>query len=320
MSTVSVLLMSAVAACSGSGVDKYCVESITVLGTEVYYYVKGLEQPFEVLFLADTHFTVEDERGKDYYQYSSRMGGWAVEPENYGHSNGRDEALAASLARAREAGARMVILGGDIINFPSLASVEHLKAITDTASVECVYVAGNHDWHYEGEPGIDFTQRDKWVTSNLKPLYADTDNPMCFSRTVGGVNFVMIDNSLFEITEEQLEFFTGEIAKGMPVILSMHIPLYLPGHNIDYGCGSPEWNHRNDIYFEIERREPWPESGCSPTTLKFRELALTAPEVIGIYAGHTHEKAVDFVNNRIQYVVGANYSHDDVMMHFVPVK
>ena len=128
----------------------------------------------------------------------------------------------------------------------------------------------------------------------------------------------MIDNSAFEITQEQLAFFREQVGRGLPIILSMHIPVYLPGHNIDYGCGHPDWNRDNDIYYEIERREPWPEKGFTETTYQFRDMVLNSPEVIGIYAGHTHEEAIDFFNDKLQYVTAANYSNKDILIHFIP--
>lgn len=294
------------------------VENITVQNGNVYYYIKGLEKPFNVLFLSDTHFTVEDERGKEYYAYTHRMGGGAVEPENYGKGNGRDLAFRASLDKAKKADSELVILGGDIINFPSLASVEYIKSILDESGLNWMYVAGNHDWHYEGESGSSFLQRAKWTASNLNDLYQG-QNPMFHAHTIQGVNFVMIDNSAFEITKEQLDFFRMQVGKGLPIVLSMHIPVYLPGHNIDYGCGHPDWNKKNDIYYEIERRESWPENGFMETTYQFCDLVLNSPEVIGVYAGHTHEEAVDFVNGKLQYVAAANYNNKDILIHFVPV-
>ena len=292
-------------------------ESITVQDGNVYYYIKGLEKPFNVLFLADTHFTIEDERGRDYYDYTRRMGGSTVEPENYGKGNGRDLALCASLDKAKKEGSELVILGGDIINFPSSASVEYIDSLLDKSGLEWMYIAGNHDWHYEGESGTAFFQREKWTYSNLKDLYQG-DNPMCYSKVVHNINFVMIDNSAFEITQEQLSFLQGQINRGLPIILSMHIPVYLSGHNIDYGCGHPDWNKKNDIYYEIERRDPWPEKGFTEITYQFRNLVLNSPEVIGIYAGHTHEEAIDFFNDKLQYVVDANYNKKDVLIHFIP--
>ncbi|WP_455641326.1 metallophosphoesterase family protein [Parabacteroides sp.] len=295
------------------------VNNVIVRNGHVYYYMKGLEKPFNVLFLADTHFTVEDERGREFYKYSKRMGGEAVEPENYGVGNGRDRALEASLAKARETNCELVLLGGDIINFPSLASVERLKTLLDSSSLNWMYISGNHDWHYEGEPGKAFDQREKWINKHLKALYQG-NNPMFSSQIIGGVNFIMIDNSTFEITPEQLEFLQEQIQRGIPILLSMHIPLYQLGHGVDYGCGNPHWCCANDCYYEVEHREPWPEGGCTEITRQFRECVIYSPEVIGVYAGHMHEKAIDFFNDKLQYVVDANFNNEDVLIHFLPVE
>ena len=306
-------------ACDQNGASQKTLESVTVQNGEVYYYINGLEKPFHVMFLSDTHFTVEDERGREFYDYAKRMGGDAAKPENYGKGNRRDLLLTASLDRAKAAGAELVILGGDIINYPSLASVERVKTIMDSCGINWVYTPGNHDWHYEGEPGDSRSQHDKWTKTNLVPLYQGK-NPLYDSQIINGINFVTIDNSDFEISQQQLDFFKAQIAKGLPIILGVHIPFYLQGHNIDYGCGSPYWNDKSDIYYEIERRAPWPKEGLSKITFEFRDLAIGSPTVIGIYAGHVHEEAVDYVNNRIQYVAGANYDGKDILIHFIPAE
>lgn len=76
-----------------------------------------------------------------------RMGGTAVQPQNYGKSNGRERTLLNSLDKAKKEQAALVMLGGDIVNFPSLTSVEHLKAMQDASGLNWTYTAGNHDWH-----------------------------------------------------------------------------------------------------------------------------------------------------------------------------
>lgn len=293
------------------------VDNMIIQNGSISYYMNKLDKPFKVLFLSDNHFTVEDERGKDFYPYTQRMGGAAVEPENYGKSNGRENALIASLEKAKQEAVELVILGGDMINFPSQASAERLLAIMNESGLKWMYIAGNHDWHYEGEPGEAAAQRDKWEQQTLNSLYQGA-NPLYASTILHAINFVLIDNSTNEITAEQLHFFKEQLAKGMPVILSMHIPLYLPGHNVDYGCGHPDWNAANDTYYEIERRIPWPAEGHSPTTREFRELVFNSPQVIGIYAGHTHEEVVDIYNHIPQYVAGANYNNKDILIHFIP--
>ena len=293
------------------------IESITVEKGNIYYYVKGLEKPFKVLFAADCHITIEDERGKPYCSYAKRMGGWTVESENYGKSNGREQALITSLKKAKENGVEFVILGGDVINFPSQASVDLVLQIMNNSDIPWTFISGNHDWHYEGEKGTSAELRSKWHKESLLPLYQNK-NSMYSSHILNSINFVSIDNSLFEITKEQLLFFKDQIKQKYPIILSMHIPLYLPGHNIDYGYGSPNWNKSNDGYYEIERREPWPEKGHNETIYAFRYLVFNSSNVIGICAGHTHTEMLDFHNNIPQVVAGENYNGEDITMHFIP--
>ena len=293
------------------------IESVTYKKGNVYYYLKDIPKAFKVMFISDCHITIEDKRGKPYYEYAKRMGGTAVNPENYGKSNSRDTILLASLDRAKEVQVDLVLLGGDIINFPSKASVELVKEIMDKSGLPWRYISGNHDWHYEGKKGTSFELREKWLQESIAPLYQGA-NPLYASYVVNGINFIMIDDSTFEITEDQLSFFKKEIARGLPIILTMHIPLYLPGHNIDYGCGSPDWNQANDSYHKIERRMPWPVKGHSETTYAFRKIVFESKNVIGICAGHTHEEMIDFYQGKLQIVTGANFNGEDVIIDFTP--
>ena len=294
-------------------------EHVTAANGKVSYYMKGLEKPFSVLFVSDTHFTIEDERGREFYKYSKRMGGNAAKPENYGQTNGREKFLQASLDKAKKNGSELVILAGDIINYPSLASVEYIKKMMDESGLNWVYTAGNHDWHYEGEPGVNVDQRKKWSESNLKPLYQG-QNPLYHSQVLHNINFITMDNSLFEITDEQMNFFRNELKKGLPVVLSMHVPLYLQGHTIDYSCGNPHLNKETDHLYKIESREPWPEEGLSDNSFAFRKMVLESPLVIGVFAGHIHSEAIDMVNNKLQYVQTANFMSKDVLINFIPAE
>lgn len=304
--------------CTAAINDQKIVQNIAIEEKQVNYYVHNLEKPFKAMFLADIHYTIEDERGEQFYDYSKRMGGAAVEPLNYGKSNGREVALMKSLEKAKKEEVQLVILGGDILNFPSLASAESLLEIMNESGLQWMYTAGNHDWHYEGEQGKPSELRAKWQATNLKPLYQG-ENPLYTSKTINGINFVTIDNSTFEITPEQLVFFKSQVDKKLPLILAMHIPIYTPERidNIDYGCGHPNWNAKNDTYHQIERRIPWPTNGHTQTTYDFRKLVLGSDNIIGVYAGHTHKRLIDIHHNIFQYVVDSNFNGDDVIINFM---
>ncbi len=194
---------------------------------------------------------------------------------------------------------------GDLFNFPSEAAVEWFMDVMNNSGVPFYYTAGNHDWHYEGMPGSSKDLRRTWTEKRLLPLFRG-NNPLCYAQEIKGVRFLMIDNSIYEILPEQLEFLENEIKTGKPLVLMMHIPLYVEGRRNDYGCGSPYWGAAIDDSFELERRERWPESGHTEVTMKFHELATSTPEILGVFAGHFHSRAINIINGTPQFVIGSN--------------
>ncbi len=86
----------------------------------------------------------------------------------------------------------------------------------------------------------------------------------------------------------------------------MHIPLYMPGRPVGFGCAHPEWGANSDKNFEIERREKWRASGHTKVTMDFYDEVFNADNLLTILAGHTHRQSVDIKNNIPQYVSGAN--------------
>ena len=241
--------------------------------------VAGLKQPVNFRVVGDTHFNFHDGRDDAHADNYKRM---ARNPTP-------GDVLAKAMNRAREAQADIVLLVGDIISFPTLANIDHLRAELDRCGLPWLYVAGNHDWHFEGDSGSDFEQRARWIERRLKPLYQG-ENPLMYSRLVKGVRMVMIDNSLYHVTPEQLAFWKQEVAKGDPVALFMHIPLRLEGWNITT-CGHPDWGAATDPYWQIERRERWAER-LMPSTYEFREAVLDTPNLVGVFTGHKHKLMV----------------------------
>src|SRR5690606_35112890 len=71
-----------------------------------------------------------------------------------------------------------------------------------------------------------------------------------------------------------------------PMILFVHIPLYMPSMRMC--CGHPEWGARVDKNHIVERRERWPERGNSPSTVEFIKQVSNAENVAGVFAGHWH--------------------------------
>ena len=238
--------------------------------------VRGLREQVRLCVLSDTHLALHDERDDAYAGHYARMA-------QYG---GSPEAFTARLATARKDGADAVLLLGDVISFPTRKNVEFVRGELDRSGVNWIYVAGNHDWHFEGVPGGDVEQRDRWLPDRLASLFRDGDDPLCFSRMVKGVRVVAIDNSVYHILPKQLAFWEGEIAKGDPTILMTHVPLWVEGWSF-FTCGCPTWGAATDPYWKIERRERWAERQ-SPEAFAFRESVLRAPNLVAAFSGHIH--------------------------------
>lgn len=257
-----------------------------------------VKTPCRLFLLGDYHCTLDDERGKPFQKYSARMA-------QYGNKD--MDLLEEQIRKAQEAGAHGILLLGDMISFPTEAGVERLGSIMKESSVPIFFTAGNHDWHYEGTSGSDMEQRSEWIRKRLISLYQGLD-PLNYAVEINGIRILMIDNSVYEILPEQLSFLEQELSDGKNTIVACHIPFHLPGLDrgvTSYGCGHPLWGADSDPYFEIEQRERWSEKGLSQTCFEFCRKVLTAENVLGIVAGHTHRYMLDTFHNRFQLVVSS---------------
>lgn len=257
-----------------------------------------VKEPVKFFLVGDTHLTANDARGDAYLQYTKRMGGEQHE------SAGEKASFRETLAAAKAARADLVALVGDQISFPSPAGVDFLRQELDAAGVPWLYTSGNHDWHYEGEEGAEVALRAVHEPEILGPLYPAGANPLCYTRVVKGVRFVAIDDSTNTILPEQLAYWRREVATGEPLVLLMHIPLYIPGYTVGEGpVGHPDWGAKSDPYYRIERRPRWPEEGPDATTRAFRDEVFAAPNLLGVFTGHTHRLQVGFAETGAAQVV-----------------
>lgn len=263
--------------------------------------------PTRIFQITDTHLALEDEREVPFKKYSQRMGN--AYKINKHFETGEDitcvQSFEQTLQRAKEQKADFLALTGDIFSYPSEAAVEWVSQKLKETNIPFGYVAGNHDWHYEGMQGSSFQLRKTWAYERLKPMYQG-NNYLYAAFDVNGTKMVFIDNSTYEIEPEQLDFFRQQIKSGSPLILYIHIPLYMPGRSMGYGCANPQWGEQTDKNFEIEQREKWRKGGHTQTTFSFYNEVFNAQNLLAIFAGHTHRPALDIKNNIPQVVSGHN--------------
>lgn len=268
---------------------------------------KNLVVPSKVLMVADTHLWMDDRRGEPFTQYSGRMAKAYNQTTHFqtGVPTNPNESFQKMIALGKELKIDLLALPGDLFSFPSEAAIDWVIGQLSTSDFPFQYTAGNHDWHYEGMPGSLISLRKQWTESRLKPLYQGESTLMSV-KEINGIRFISIDNSVNEILPEQLSFYREQVKLGKPMVLFVHIPLYVPGRSMGFGCGHPKWGWDTDRNFTIERRERWPKSGHTPTTMNFHKEVFSSPNLLGIFAGHTHSQSLDVVNGIPQFVTPAN--------------
>ncbi|WP_417748243.1 metallophosphoesterase family protein [Rosistilla oblonga] len=283
--------------------------SFSVDGNLVRFYSAHIRKPLRVLFAADTHLFLDDERGKPFHEFSGRMAGAYNTTRHFktGEATNPQNSFTQIIERAQERNVDLLALVGDIFSFPSEAAIEWVADQLAASKLRYYYVAGNHDWHYEGMPGSIDELRATWIEKRLKPLYQG-NNPLMSAYDIGDVRFLAIDNSTYEILPEQLDFFRAQAETGKPLVLTVHIPMFAPGRPVGFGCGHPDWGANSDRSHKIERRPQWPTKGHTQATLDFHRDVFATPNLLGIFAGHTHRSSVDVINGIPQFVTDDNAS------------
>jgi len=270
----------------------------------------GLRTPLTVLHVTDAHISVLDPDEASYHEYSARMDNAYRDHDPAAH-------FTDLMAMAVDRDVDMIVLTGDIVNNPSKSSVAFVHEAIRATGIRSVYVAGNHDWHYEGLAGSADVLRETWQRKRLLPLY-NGGNPLCYAVQCGGVNFVAIDNSTYQVNSEQLAFYEREVARGLPLVLLVHIPLYVTQRVESVtACGNPRWGWATDKNYGIERRERWPKSGNLPSTVAFVERVKRTENLVAVLAGHIHVPWEARLSEwAMQYVTPAAYDGSSRLVKF----
>ena len=274
--------------------------------THARIYIEGLERDLRILHLSDSHLTEADDRDPDVLPYAQQSRARFDERTPEGQTT--REVFERTISDAREQGIDAAVLTGDIIHFPAWAGIECLEHGIKDLGVPALFTSGNHDWHF---PYLEWS--DAVRQSHYPRLQGLTGgNPACQSVDIGGVRLVTLDNSTYQVSDEQVSFLRSELGTGQPCLLFVHIPIWtealLPGVMDSWKapimmCAVDDWTE--------ETRSRWKVPGNDPSTVELYEL-LTQGESLnlaGIFCGHVHfGHAGLYHEGRWQYVARPGFS------------
>ncbi len=188
--------------------------------------VRGLKKPFTVLHVTDLHMcaTTPEEAAdmtRERYDY--------IIPRIGLFSEGRPYPPEASLPVfadcAFRADADLILLTGDMMDFPSEANIAGLDEFIFLSPVPVLYVTGNHDWSF-----ADDYRTPHAIETYLPRIYAlSGTHQSAFVRETEHIVFIAVDNGCERIPAEALDIYKAAVADarkaGKAAVLAMHIPL-----------------------------------------------------------------------------------------------
>ncbi len=255
----------------------------------------GAKKPFRFLHVTDSHLARFDpEKPCTRFEKTREL---------------IDTYFAQSCEYCRENNIPMVNTG-DVYDFISEANFEYMTE--QLQGVDHIYATGNHDFcHWVG----DATENQQYKWRNIKKVAKHFNCNMHFdSRVINGVNFVTIDDGYYLFTEGQLEMLKAEVARELPIILCMHVPIYMPGlAKFALDKGQPTSIVATPLEIIEKYREPYRrfQQEADDTTLKVVNYIKNEPLIKVLFAGHTHtpnHHDEELCPGKMQYVGAGGYN------------
>ena len=252
----------------------------------------GAKKPLKFLHVTDSHVITWDKRSpnqEDIYKKRIKV---------FFRSRKRWD---MTLAYAKEN--NLPILNtGDVFDFTTPASIEFLK--NEVMPNSCIYAVGNHEFsRYCG------SQKEvEHDAETVNAMQSAVNYDIGFSsHIIEGVNFIAIDNVVYQFNQSQLEKLEAEIKKGLPIIAMFHIPIYSEKffnylfkintsnprrpRKCTYLIGLPDDKVAMCDQRIMRRQKP------NEITKKVVELLSTNKLIKGIICGHVHKNITDTLPN-----------------------
>lgn len=266
--------------------------------------IEGISGKYDFLFLTDTHMVVSS--AEDSEQIAANA---AERSPMFVDDKGVSsvEQFPAWMTYAGEQQVDAVLLGGDIIDYPSEGNLEYLKENLNTLSMPYLYTLGNHDWTYPWEYMTDKGEAE--YLPLLEPVMQG--NTVIRRLDVGELTVVAVDNSPGQVNGEALEAYEQILEEGRPTIVLVHVPFMTQSV---LGKAKEVWaspvviggGNFGGIY-------PNDESNA------FLEMTTAADSpVVAVLAGHVHFYDKDYIGGDrpvLQLVGDGGYKRRGMLIH-----
>lgn len=259
----------------------------------------GLEKPFSILHISDTHLTAA-------YPHENEKKQTLNEKRTVTFGGRQEESLRDTLAWAKQ-NVDYIIHTGDLIDWQSEANFDLVKKYFGEGMTGSL---GNHEystdmWLSDPKESRDEKYKDN-TRETIQSIYPF--NTSIHSQVVNGVNFITLDDVYGYVTPAQVKAFRKEVKKGLPIVLCMHVPFHT---DETWRVTKRFWDRANKKYDDSALPEPsgdYLAQKEDKTTREFIAYLKKQPLLKAILCGHEHLTFQDqFSPTAVQYLVGANF-------------
>lgn len=259
------------------------------------FHVPNLSRQYTVVQITDTHVSAAYEHEAECVRDAAirRARVFYATPEE------SVERWFTLIDKANAENPDIVVLTGDIVDFPSLRNMDVLAEGLRRLNAPYVFCVGNHDWSY------DFDYHSESAVANELPKFAvfSRNGTTAYSLCdMGEFALLAVDNSSDQVPPAALDGLAAARALEKPLLLAIHVPLCaddFPENGLRAACAY--WGHYACMG----------ENGIKPNEVSSRFIAdVTAEDspVAAVLAGHLHFEHRDRLTDRLEQHVSASLS------------
>ncbi len=269
----------------------------------------GLGKEVRIVHVSDTHICYADEREDEL----KRKLAYQRELAFCGRQLGVDGPIMRNLYEAiyyANSVDALLVHTGDLIDFTSKINFELGRKALERCN-NYIMSVGNHEFSqymYLKQVVEDDAYKAESAPDVKKMVGHDIEFA---SKIFNGINVITVDNNYYRFTENALGKLQAEVAKGLPIIIGFHMPIYTPEF-FEYGMGAMgnqcSWlvdvpADKLAMYKNEQKRK---EQAPTKATTEFVKYMKSQPLIKAVLCGHFHSAmdATVFGNVR-QYCVGA---------------
>lgn len=180
--------------------------------------IPGFEGEYNLLFLTDTHAVIQDDSDSEQIAANGKARySEFVNAEGVSSKQQLSDWMDYATGEQFDA----VLLGGDIIDYPSDASITYLDEQLNKLTTPYLYVMGNHDWTY---PWEYMTETGEQQYRPLLEPYMD-ENTSIHTWETKDLLVIAVDNSSGQVRPEAVDVYEELLQTDKAVIVMLHVPL-----------------------------------------------------------------------------------------------